>query len=113
MPPSRASDFSHGRSFARHAGFGRYLSGTLRREQDAFPERPRPRCATVQKVVDEVADEVFCWLPTISASKGVPSLIGTQDVLSETFEQRDALSFQNEYSDEVCGARWENWGRWR
>ena len=25
----------------------------------------------------------------------------THDVLSETFEQRDALSFQNEYSDDL------------
>ena len=59
----------------------------------------------MQMVVDEVADEVFCWLPTMSGPAEAfrcyefPSL--TPDVFGETFEQRDALSFQNEYSDEL------------
>ena len=59
----------------------------------------------VQKVVNEIADEGFCWRYLESgpaeASRCYESLVQTQDVLRQSFEQRDALSFQNEYSDEV------------
>ena len=30
-----------------------------------------PKGRVVQMVVDEVADEVSCWLPTMSAGRGV------------------------------------------
>ncbi len=51
-----------------------------------------------------VADEVFCWLPTMlwpaEASRCYELLSQTRDVFLQSFEQWDALSFQNEHSDE-------------
>ena len=52
-----------------------------------------------------VADEVFCWLLTMGAVRGVPWLRvkwpNTADVLNQNLEPRDALCFPNECSDEV------------
>jgi hypothetical protein len=65
---------------------------------------PKVKGRVVQTVVDNVADEIFCWLPTMSSSAEAfrcyefPS--PTLDVFGETFEQRDALGFHNEHSDE-------------
>src|ERR1700730_18830239 len=54
--------------------------------------------------VQMVADEVFCWLPTMSASRGVPLLrvspSNTRCLASESRAAGCAL-LQNEYSDEV------------
>ena len=51
-----------------------------------------------------VADEVFCWLLTMlgpaEASRCYELLSQTHDVFLQSFEQRNALSFQNEHSDE-------------
>jgi len=61
----------------------------------------RVRCANV---AEEVADEVSCWLPTMSASRGVPLLRiaapNTRCLASESRAAGCAL-LQNEYSDEV------------
>jgi hypothetical protein len=54
--------------------------------------------------VQMVADEVFCWLPTMSpagASRCYECPIQTLDVCFQSLEQQDALCFTNEYSDEV------------
>ena len=57
--------------------------------------------------VGMVADEVFCWLPTMGAAEascGYESNGQTRDVLNQNLEPRDALCFPNECSDEV----WNN-----
>ena len=63
------------------------------------------RTAFVQIIVNEIVDEVFCWLPRMSLQQRRPVATNlafqTQDVLAQSFEQRDALSFQNEHSDDV------------
>jgi hypothetical protein len=44
--------------------------------------------------VGMVADEVFCWLPTMSASRGIPLLRVSPSntrCLLQSLEQRDAL----------------------
>ena len=44
--------------------------------------------------VQMVADEVFCWLPTMSASRGIPLLRVSPSntrCLLQSLEQRDAL----------------------
>lgn len=57
---------------------------------------PHEYAYVVQKRVDEVADEVFCRLPRISASAEASRCYElsaqTQDVFLETVEQRDVLA---------------------
>ena len=58
----------------------------------------------MQMVVEEIADEVFCWPPTMSAAEASRCYEyghQTQDVCFQNLEQQDALCFQNEYSDNV------------
>ena len=58
----------------------------------------------VAPTVRMVADEVFCWLPTMEpseASCGYEFNRQTRDVLNQNLEPRDALCFPNECSDEV------------
>jgi len=56
--------------------------------------------------VDMAADEVFCWAANNSSawqrrSRCYEYCPLTQDVFRQTLEQRDALCFQNEHSDDV------------
>jgi hypothetical protein len=59
----------------------------------------------VQIVADGIADEVFCWLPTIIANRGVP-LATNYWAKHKMFLWRVSSSagracFHNEYSDDV------------
>src|SRR5215469_1715656 len=101
-PPSPASDFSHGRSFAWQEWIGGSLSGT--RNGGAEQKRCQEEPALSQMVVDQVADEVFCWRPTMSAGRGVPLLrilLTNTRCFRRDFRAAGRLSFQNEYSDEL------------
>ena len=61
--------------------------------------------AECANVVDGIADEVFCSLPTMSglaeASRCYESGAQTLDVYVKSLEQRDAALLQNECSDDV------------
>ena|SRR5215469_3753157 len=57
--------------------------------------------------VQMVEDEVFCWLPRMTANRGVPLLrVLTPNTrcLNQNLEQRGVLCSENEYSDDV----WSN-----